>query len=107
MIGLSLLKVGIQYAAGGVPAIGTPEYGSLQNWGVASLVIVVTVGLKFFTKGMMSVSSVLVGLLVGYVVAYFLGMVSFEPVGKAAVFALPDPLHFGWEFSGAAVAGFA
>ena len=42
MIGLSLLKVGIQYAAGGVPAIGTPEYGSLQNWGVASVVIVVT-----------------------------------------------------------------
>ncbi|MCV6596144.1 MAG: purine permease, partial [Mangrovicoccus sp.] len=27
MIGLSLVKVGIQYAAGGVPAIGTPEYG--------------------------------------------------------------------------------
>jgi hypothetical protein len=28
MIGLALVKVGIQYAAGGVPAIGTPEYGS-------------------------------------------------------------------------------
>ncbi len=106
MIGLSLLQVGIQYAAGGVPAIGTPEYGSLRNWGVATLVIVVTVGLKFFAKGMLSVSSVLIGLLAGYAVAYFLGMVNFEPVAKAAVFALPDLLHFGWEFSSAAVAGF-
>jgi hypothetical protein len=35
MIGLALVKVGIQYAAGGVPAIGTEEYGSLQNWTVA------------------------------------------------------------------------
>ncbi len=34
MIGLTLVKVGIQYAAG-VPAIGKPEYGSLQNWSVA------------------------------------------------------------------------
>ncbi len=39
MIGLSLLKIGIQYAAGGVPAIGKPEFGSLQNWGVAGVVI--------------------------------------------------------------------
>ena len=29
MIGLALVKVGIQYAAGGVPAIGTEEFGSL------------------------------------------------------------------------------
>jgi hypothetical protein len=31
------VKVGIQYAAGGVPAIGTEEYGSLQNWTVAAV----------------------------------------------------------------------
>ena len=29
MIGLALVKVGIQYAAGGVPAMDKPEYGSL------------------------------------------------------------------------------
>ena len=40
MIGLALIKVGIQYAAGGVPAIGKPEFGSLQNWFVAGVVIV-------------------------------------------------------------------
>jgi len=106
MIGLALVKVGIQYAAGGVPAIGTPEFGSLQNWFVALVVIVTTLGFKFFARGMMSVSAVLIGLIVGYVVAYFMGMVAFGNVGKAAVFALPDPLHFGVEFSVAAVLGF-
>ncbi|NVK07072.1 MAG: purine permease, partial [Marivivens sp.] len=76
MIGLALVKVGIQYAAGGVPAIGTPEYGSGANWLVAGTVILVTLGLKFFARGMLSISAVLVGLIAGYVVAYAMGMVS-------------------------------
>ncbi len=106
MIGLALVKVGIQYAAGGVPAIGKPEYGSLLNWGVALIVIVVTLGLKFFARGMLSVAAVLIGLIVGYIVAAALGMVSFGNVERAAIFALPDPFHFGFEFSLAAVVGF-
>lgn len=105
MIGLSLLKVGIQYAAGGVPAIGTPEYGSLQNWGVAFVVITVTLVLKFFTKGLLSVASILLGLIAGYVVAYGLGMVNFANVGKAAAFAAPKVFPFGIEFTVAAVLG--
>jgi len=106
MIGLALVKVGIQYAAGGVPAIGKPEYGSLQNWFVALVVIFTTLGFKFFARGMWSVGAVLIGLIVGYIVAFFMGMVSFGNVGNAAVFALPDPFHFGFEFSIAAVLGF-
>ncbi len=106
MIGLALVRVGVQYAAGGVPAIGTPEYGSLLNWVMAGTVILVTLGLKFFTRGMLSVSAVLVGLLAGYVVAFALGQISFDNVGRAASFALPNPLHFGLEFSVAAIVGF-
>ncbi|MEE4108840.1 MAG: nucleobase:cation symporter-2 family protein [Halieaceae bacterium] len=106
MIGLALVKVGVQYAAGGVPAIGTPEYGSLLNWSMALVVIIVTLGLKFFTRGMLSVSAVLLGLLAGYAVAFALGQVNLGSVGRAAVFALPDPLHFGLELSIAAIIGF-
>ncbi len=106
MIGLALVKVGIQYAAGGVPAIGTPEYGSLQNWTVAGVVIVVTLGLKFFARGMVAVSAVLLGLIAGYGLAFVLGMVNFGNVGGAAMLALPDPMHFGMEFSVAAILGF-
>jgi xanthine permease len=106
MIGLALVKVGIQYAAGGVPAIGKPEYGNLQSWSVALVVIVVTLGFKFFAKGMLSVSAILIGLIVGYIVAFAMGMVNFGNVERAAPFALPDPFHFGFEFSVAAVIGF-
>ncbi len=106
MIGLALVKVGIQYAAGGVPAIGKPEYGSLENWSVALVVIVTTLGFKFYARGMWSVGAVLIGLIVGYVVAYFMGMVHFGNIGRAASFALPNPFHFGFEFSLAAVIGF-
>jgi NCS2 family nucleobase:cation symporter-2 len=106
MIGLALVKVGIQYAAGGVPKIGTEAYGSLQSWSVAIVVILVTLAVKFFTHGILSIAAVLIGLIAGYVVAFALGMVNLAPVGNAAVLALPEPLHFGLEFSAAAVIGF-
>ena len=79
MIGLALIRVGIQYAAGGVPAKaqGLAEYGSLANWFVAGVVVVVTLALKFFTRGMLSVSAVLIGIGVGYLVALPMGMVNF------------------------------
>jgi len=105
MIGLSLLKVGIQYAAGGVPAIGKPEFGSLANWSVAGSVVVVTLALKFFSRGMLNTAAVLVGLIVGYVLAYAMGMVSFDNVGRAASFAMPKLFPFGIEFGAGAVIG--
>lgn len=103
MIGLALVKVGIQYAAGGVPMIGKPEYGSLVHWSLALVVIVVTLGLKFFTKGMLSISAVLLGLLAGYAVALVLGMVNFSNIGNAKWFSAPNPLHFGFEINAAAI----
>lgn len=106
MIGLALARVGIQYAAGGVPAIGTEQYGSLANWSMALAVVLVTLGLKFFGRGMLSVSAVLIGLLAGYAFAFAMGEVSLANVGRAAAFALPDPLHFGVEFTAAAIIAF-
>ena len=108
MIGIYLIKVGIQYSAGGVPAKvgGLPEYGSLLNWFVAGVVVVVTLVIKFFARGMLSVSAVLLGIIAGYVVAFMFGMVSFDNIGRAATVALPNPLHFGIEFTAAAIIGF-
>ena len=110
MIGLALVKVGIQYAAGGVPAFGTPAYGSLLNWSAALVVIFVTLGIKFFTRGMLSISAVLIGLIVGYIYALAVGMLSFGDISgswsRSAAFALPNPLKYGFEFSAAAIIGF-
>ena len=110
MIGLALVKVGIQYAAGGVPAINSPEYGSLLNWSAALVVIVATLGLKFFARGMLSVSAVVIGIGVGYLYALAMGMVTFEGIttswNRAAAVALPVPFAYGFEFSFAAIVGF-
>ncbi len=110
MIGLALVKVGIQYSAGGIPAIDKPEYGSLLNWSAALVVIFVTLGLKFYARGMLAVSAVVIGILVGYIYALMVGMVSFDAIGtsvsRASAFALPLPFKYGFEFSLAAIIGF-
>ncbi|WP_058249499.1 uracil-xanthine permease family protein [Tropicibacter naphthalenivorans] len=105
MIGLALIRVGIQYAAGGVPLIGKPEYGSLAMWVPALVVIVVTLALKFFTRGFLAVAAVLVGILVGYAVAYMMGQVNFANVSRAALFQIPTPFKWGFEFNSAVVIG--
>ncbi len=108
MIGLSLVTVGIKYAAGGAAEfqMNAPDYGGLKNWTMAGVVILVTLGLKFFTRGLVSVAAVLIGLIVGYAVAYAMGEVNFGNVGKAATLQVPNPLHFGLEFTAAAIVGF-
>ena len=107
MIGLALIKVGIQYAAGGVPAMdrGDPEFGSLLNWSVALVVIIVTILVKFFMRGILSVSAVFVGIIAGYLVAMLFGMVNFGNVDKAAWFMQPEPFKFGFSFNTAAIIG--
>jgi len=104
-IGLSLIPVGIKYAAGGVPLMGKPEFGNLANWSLAIIVIVVTLGLKFFTRGIASSAAVLVALVAGYVAAIPMGMVNFTKVASAAWFEAPGLLPFGFEFNLAAVIG--
>ncbi|MDX2482220.1 MAG: nucleobase:cation symporter-2 family protein [Pseudodonghicola sp.] len=112
MIGLALVKVGIEYAAGGVPAkaSGAASYGGLLSWSAALVVILVTLVLKFFARGMLSISAVLVGIAVGYVYALAMGMLSFDAIAtswaRSAAFALPQPFKYGFEFSFAAVIGF-
>jgi uracil-xanthine permease len=104
--------VGIEYAAGGVPAkaSGAESYGSLRSWSAALVVIFVTLGLKFFARGMLSVSAVLVGILAGYVYALAIGLLTFDAIAgswaRSAAFALPVPFKYGFEFSVAAVLGF-
>ena len=105
MIGLSLIKVGIQYAAGGVPKQGSPDFGTMAMWLPALVVIVVTLALKFFTRGLISVAAVLVGLIAGYIVALGMGQVNFGNVARAAVFAPPVPFQWGIEFNTAIIIG--
>ena len=106
MIGLTLLPVGIQYAAGGAALAGTQAFGGWQSWSMALLVIAVTLVLGFATRGIWSLASVLIGLIAGWLYALALGQVSLSPVAQAGWLAAPVPLRFGIEFHAAAVIGF-
>jgi xanthine permease len=106
MIGVSLMRIGVQYAAGGVAAQGTAVYGAGENWLMAGVVVVVTLGLSFYGRGIWSTASVLLGLLAGYAVAVVMGKVSLAPVASAGWFMLPSPFHFGFAVSISAITGF-
>lgn len=106
MIGLSLMRVGVQYAAGGVEAQGTPAYGAGSSWLLAGIVVTVTLGLSFFARGIWSTAAVLIGLVAGYVVAALMGRVSLASVASAGWVTVPMPFHFGFELSAAAILGF-
>ncbi|OCW56900.1 uracil-xanthine permease family protein [Hoeflea olei] len=105
MIGLALVKVGVQYAAGGVPLMGKPEFGSLAMWLPALVVIAVTLAVKFFARGFAAVAAVLIGILAGYAVALMMGQVNFTSLGRAGYFALPIPFKWGFEFNIAIIVG--
>ncbi len=108
MIGLLLIHVGIEYAAGGAGAfnMSKPTWGSGQNWTVAFTVIIVTLVIKFMFKGFLSSAAVLIGMIVGYLVAHFaFGMVDFSKVGFAGNFGAPVPFKFGFEINWGIVLG--
>lgn len=100
-IGLYLIPVGVKYAAGGAAdfQMAAESFGSLKHWGPALTVIFVALGIKFYTKGTMSASAILIGLVAGYIVAALVGLVSFGSVGNAAWVAPPKLFPFGFEIN--------
>ena len=71
-IGLSLISVGVNSFAGGS---GAEDFGALPNLLLGLLVLIVIVALKHFTRGITSTSSILFGIIVGYIVATIMGFV--------------------------------
>lgn len=100
-IGLYLIPVGVKYAAGGAAdfQMADESFGSLKHWAPALTVIFVALGIKFYTKGTLSASAILIGLIAGYVVAALVGLVSFDAIGKAAWVAPPKLFPFGFEIN--------
>ena len=71
-IGLSLISVGIGSFGGGSSAA---DYGSLENLFVGAVVLIVIIALKHGTKGFTSFSSILIGIIVGYILVSIMAMV--------------------------------
>ncbi|MCU9811522.1 MULTISPECIES: uracil-xanthine permease family protein [Paraclostridium] len=106
LIGLTLVPVSMDWCAGG---IGSPTYGSITNICIALMVMVIVVGFNIYGKGVLSSSSILIGMFVGYLVCISIGLVDFSPIKEASWVGLPGIpviLEHGVKFSLAGVAPF-
>ena len=103
LIGLTLLPVSIDWAAGGS---GASDYGSLLNISIAMIVLCVTLLLNRYGKGIISSAAILIGMAMGYVICIPLGLVDFTAVTEASWFAIPNILEYGITFDAKAVLAF-
>lgn len=96
MIGLSLIPVAVDWFAGGQK--DDVNYADPANLAMATFVLVLVVILVQWGKGIFSAAAIVIGMMVGYVVALAFGWISFEAVKNAEIVAIPQPLHFGLAF---------
>lgn len=71
-IGLSLIAVGINSFGGGR---GAKDFGSMENVGLGLFVLVVILFFKHYTKGFLASSSILWGIICGYIASIMMSFV--------------------------------
>ncbi len=103
-IGINLLRAGTNYFLGGV---GKPDFGSAGNIILGFIVFLTILLCQRFGKGLLQLSSLLMGILVGYVAALIMGKLNFQPLMEAPWVSIPMPFHFGVEFHADAILTFA
>lgn len=94
-MGIALLPTGVNYFAGGV---GAADFASPSNLFLGTIVLITVIFFKQYTKGMLSISSVLIGLIVGYLVAIPMGKIDFSSLSQAAFVSIPVPFQLGFSF---------
>lgn len=96
LIGTTLLPVAMDWAGGG---FGAPDFGSLRNVSISMGVLLIIVFLNTYGKGIIGSAAVLIGILIGYLVCWPLGMLDFQAVADASWFTIPSLFKFGFTFS--------
>jgi uric acid transporter len=92
VIGLSLMGVGINWAAGGV---GNPDYGNPAYLALAFVVLSLILLINKFGRGFIANISVLLGMVAGFAIAAALGRVDLAGVASAPWVGIVLPFHFG------------
>ena len=106
VIGISLMRVGINWAGGGLPtltrvvdgvpgAFPNPGYGQLQGLAIALFVLIAILALIRWGSGFVANVAVLLGIVAGAILATLLGVMHFEKVASASWIDVVSPLHFG------------
>ncbi|MEC4728706.1 purine permease [Shewanella sp. D64] len=105
LIGLTILPVAMGWI-GDAPA-GHPDFASLPKVFLSVVSLMVVIGVTLFCKGAVSASAIAISLAVGYVLAYFMGMVDMNQITQAAWFSAPEPFKYGMTFSFSAIISLA
>jgi len=92
IIGISLIPVAVNNMGGGQ---GAADFGSASNVSLAMITLVFILLIYRFTTGFVRSISILLGLVVGTILAAFLGKVDFAPVVDASWFHMVQPFYFG------------
>jgi NCS2 family nucleobase:cation symporter-2 len=106
VIGLSLMRIGIGWAEGPLKVpnivdgqfkgvIDNPNRDALDGFALSLLVLIVILVLTKYGRGFLANISVLLGIVVGAIVAAVFGKMSFGAVGAAATFGIVTPFQFG------------
>ena len=106
VIGISLMRVGINWAGGGLPtltkvvdgvpgAFPNPGYGQLQGLGISAFVLLFILGMIKWGSGFLANVSVLLGIIAGAFLASVLGVMHFEKVLAAPWGDVVIPFRFG------------
>jgi uric acid transporter len=102
IIGVSLFPVALRWIRGNPTiknaagqTIDNPNFGSGISLLLGFLTLVVTLLIARFGRGMWSRLAVMLGLVIGTVVATVMGRVNWGAVATGAIFELPQPFHFG------------
>lgn len=103
LIGMSLIKVGIISCGGGNAS--APDFGSLQNLGIALMVLVLIIIFNRSSNRFLRMGSIVIGLIVGYAVSWWLGMVDFSSIQSYAGINYPQPFKYGLSFDFSSILG--
>ena len=98
LIGMSLIKVGITACGGGATAQADGTFGALQHVGLAGLVLVLIIFFNRSSNRYLRMSSIVIGLAIGYITAYFLGKVDFSSIQSYGGINAPIPFRYGLSF---------
>lgn len=98
LIGLSLIKVGITACGGGEAAKAAGTFGAFEHVGLAGLVLVLIIFFNRSSNHYLRMSSIVIGLLIGYVVAWMMGIVNFSALQDFGTFNIPIPFKYGVSF---------
>ena len=107
LIGMSLIKVGISACGGGEAAKADGSFGAMEHVGLAALVLVLIIFFNRSSNRYLRMSSIVIGLAAGYVLAWALGMVDFSSVQSFSGINIPVPFRYGISFDISAVIGLA